>query len=87
MLQNDFANASKSLDLGLSYNLSINGWPLYNLLSGLVHKHYQKNNECIQCLENSLNNLTSNIFKDYLSSTSVTKIITWYIFRWTHSRT
>jgi len=57
-----FANASKSLDLGLSYNLSISNWPLYNLLNGLVHKHFERNNECIQDLENSLNNLSSNIF-------------------------
>lgn len=57
-----FANASKSLDLGLSHNLSISEWPLYNLLNGLVHKHFERNNDCIQALENSLNNLSSNIF-------------------------
>ncbi|XP_025195909.1 tetratricopeptide repeat protein 21B-like isoform X2 [Melanaphis sacchari] len=57
--QGHFANASKSLDLGLSYNLSISEWPLYNLLNGLVHKHFERNNECIQALENSLNNLSN----------------------------
>lgn len=60
--QGDFANASKSLDLGLSYNLSISEWPLYNLLNGLVYRHLKKNDECIQALENSLNSLKSNIF-------------------------
>lgn len=60
-LKGHFANASKSLDLGLSYNLSISEWPLYNLLNGLVHKHFERNNDCIQSLENSLNNLSSNI--------------------------
>lgn len=59
--QGDFVNALKSLDLGLSYNLSISEWPLYNLLNGLVHKHFEKNDECIQSLENSLNNLKSNV--------------------------
>eukprot|EP00102_Acyrthosiphon_pisum_P021962 XP_016659172.1 PREDICTED: tetratricopeptide repeat protein 21B isoform X2 [Acyrthosiphon pisum] len=57
--QGHFANASKSLDLGLSYNLSISEWPLYNLLNGLVHKHFERNNDCIQALENSLNNLSN----------------------------
>ncbi|XP_025413026.1 tetratricopeptide repeat protein 21B-like [Sipha flava] len=57
--QGNFANASKSLDLGLSYNLSISEWPLYNLLNGLVHKHFGKDNDCIQALENSLNNLSN----------------------------
>jgi len=58
----NFENASKSLDLGLSYNLSISNWPLYKLLNGLVHKHFERNNECIQDLENALNKLSSNIF-------------------------
>ncbi|KAL5233107.1 hypothetical protein ACI65C_000517 [Semiaphis heraclei] len=57
--QGHFANASKSLDLGLSYNLSISNWPLYNLLNGLVHKHFERNNECIQDLENALNKLSN----------------------------
>lgn len=60
--QEQFTNASKSLDLGLSYNLSISEWPLYNLLNGLVQKHFKNNEECIQSLENALNNLSSNIF-------------------------
>lgn len=40
--------------------MSISEWPLYNLLNGRVHKHFERNDECIQALENSLNNLSSN---------------------------
>lgn len=63
--QGHFSNASKSLDLGLSYNLSISEWPLYNLLNGLVHKHFERSNECIQALENSLNNLSNEHTLEY----------------------
>lgn len=60
--QGDFVNASKSLDLCLGYNLAISEWPLYNLLNGILYKHYERNDECISALENSLNNLSSKIF-------------------------
>ncbi|XP_050545561.1 tetratricopeptide repeat protein 21B-like [Daktulosphaira vitifoliae] len=52
--EKDFTNASKSLDLGLSYNLSISELPLYHMLNGLVHKHYERHEECINSFETAL---------------------------------
>ncbi|XP_050420832.1 tetratricopeptide repeat protein 21B-like [Adelges cooleyi] len=57
--EGDFSNAAKSLDSGLSYNLSIGELPLYHMLNGLIHEHYKRHEECIRAFENALKHLTN----------------------------